>query len=60
MTRPDLFLWQEWAVVQRGDPVFAAVAKDNRHYTLVKTIIEKDEPVIEIYHRGSGGIYGSS
>ena len=60
VTRPDLFLWQEWAVVQRGDPVFAAVAKDNRHYTLVKTIIEKDEPVIEIYHRGSGGIYGSS
>jgi hypothetical protein len=61
VTRPDLFLWQEWAVVRRGDEVFAAVAeKDSRHYTLVKTIIEKDEPVIEIYHRGSGGIYGSS
>ena len=56
MARPELFLWQEWAVVRRGDPVYDAVAiKDAAHYTLVKTIIEKDEPVIEIYHRGSGG-----
>ena len=61
VTRPDLFLWQEWAVVRRGDAVFDAVAgKDRRDFTLVKTIVEKDEPVIEIYHRGSGGVYGSS
>jgi hypothetical protein len=59
VTRPELFLWQEWAVARRGDAVFDAVAvKDSAHYTLVKTIIEKDEPVIEIYHRGSGGAYG--
>ena len=56
VARPELFLWQEWAVARRGDKVFHAVAeKDAAHYTLVKTIIEKDEPVIEIYHRGSGG-----
>jgi hypothetical protein len=61
VTRPDLFLWQEWAVVQRGDALFGAVAgKDSAHYTLVKTIIEKDEPVIEIYQRGSGGKFGNS
>ncbi len=61
ITRPDLFLWQEWAVVRRGDPVYTAVAvKSDWRYSLVKTIIEKDEPVIEIYHRGSGGKYGSS
>ena len=61
VARPELYLWQEWAVVRRGDKVHTAVAvKDAAHYTLVKTIIEKDEPVIEIYHRGSGGKYGSS
>lgn len=61
VARPGLFLWQEWAVARRGDPVWTAVAqRDASHYTLVKTIIEKDEPVIEIYHRGSGGIDGSS
>jgi hypothetical protein len=58
--RPDLFLWQEWAVVRRGDAVYKAVAmRDRRQYTLVWTIIQKDEPVIEIYRR-SGGTNGSS
>jgi hypothetical protein len=61
VTRPDLFLWHEWAVVRRGDPVYAAVTgKAREQYTLVKIIIEKDEPIIEIYRRGSGGKYGSS
>lgn len=61
VARPGLFLWQEWAVARRGDPVWTAVAqRDSSHYTLVKTIIEKDEPVIEIYQRGSGGLHGSS
>jgi hypothetical protein len=54
-------LWHDWAVVRRGDPVYAAVTgKAREQYTLVKTIIEKDEPIIEIYRRGSGGKYGSS
>lgn len=61
VTRPDLFLWHEWAVVRRGDPVYAAVTGRARsQYSLVKTIMEKDEPVIEIYHRGSGDKNGSS
>ncbi len=61
VTRPDLFLWHEWAVVRRGDPVYAAVTgKAREQYTLVKIIVEKDEPIIEIYRRGSGGKYGSS
>jgi len=52
--RPDLFLWQEWAVVKGGDPVQTAVNRAGRYgilYRLEKTIIEKDEPVIEIYRR---------
>lgn len=62
MRRPDLFLWQEWAVVRRGDTVWTAVTGKlaAQQFTLVKTIIKKDEPVIEIYRRGSGGKYGSS
>jgi hypothetical protein len=52
--RPDLFLWQEWAVVKGGDPVQSAVNRAARYgirYRLEKTIIEKQEPVIEIYRR---------
>jgi hypothetical protein len=54
IARPDLFLWQEWAVVKGGDPVQSAVNRAARYgirYRLEKTIIEKDEPVIEIYRR---------
>jgi hypothetical protein len=62
VARPDLFLWQEWAVVRGGDPVQSAVNRALRYgirYQLEKTIIEKDEPVIEIYRR-IGGSHGPS
>ncbi|MDR3700940.1 MAG: glycosyltransferase family 39 protein [Candidatus Sulfopaludibacter sp.] len=60
--RPELYLWQEWAVVAGGDRVQTAVNRANRQgpcYTLEQTIIVKDAPVIEIYRR-TGGCHGSS
>jgi 4-amino-4-deoxy-L-arabinose transferase-like glycosyltransferase len=60
--RPELYLWQEWAVVKHGDPVQLAIeraANFGIRYRLEKTIIEKDEPVIEIYRR-VGGLHGPS
>lgn len=53
--RPEIFLHEEWAVAIAGDPVASAIQrlslKPGPHYELVKTIIEKDSPVIEIYRR---------
>jgi len=60
--RPELYLWQEWAVVMGGDAVQTAVNRANRQgpcYTLEQTIIVKDQPVIEIYRR-TGGCHGTS
>jgi hypothetical protein len=60
--RPELYLTQEWAVVMGGDRVQTAVNRANRLgpcYTLEKTIIVKDSPVIEIYRR-TGGCHGTS
>jgi 4-amino-4-deoxy-L-arabinose transferase-like glycosyltransferase len=57
VTRPDLFLWQEWAVVKGGDEAQSGINRAGRYgiqYTLEKTIIEKDEPEIEIYRRTGG------
>jgi hypothetical protein len=54
VTRPDLFLWQEWAVVMGGDPAQSGVNRAGRygiHYRLEKRIVTKREPVIEIYRR---------
>ncbi len=62
VTRPDLFLWQEWAIVAGGDPVQGAINRAGRHgirYRLEKTIVTKDAPVIEIYRR-IGGRHGSA
>lgn len=54
-TRPDLFLHEEWAVAFSGDPVATAVEhasfKTGPRYHLVKCIMLKDSPVIEIYKR---------
>ncbi|MCU1261565.1 MAG: hypothetical protein JWO80_4450, partial [Bryobacterales bacterium] len=52
--RPDLFLWERWAVTFTGDPVQTAV--DNARlrgpkYELAKEIIVKGGPVIQIYPR---------
>jgi hypothetical protein len=52
--RPDLFLWQEWAVVMGGDAVQSAINRANRagpYYMLAARITVKDGPVIEIWRR---------
>jgi hypothetical protein len=52
--RPELFLWQEWAIVQGGDPVQSAINRAGRfgiHYRLEKVIVARREPVVEIYRR---------
>ncbi|MEX2260616.1 MAG: glycosyltransferase family 39 protein [Bryobacteraceae bacterium] len=52
--RPDLFLWERWAVAVAGDPVQSAILKSQLrgpHYTLEKRIIVAGAPVIEIYRR---------
>ncbi|HLI82811.1 MAG TPA: glycosyltransferase family 39 protein [Bryobacteraceae bacterium] len=55
--RPDLFLWQEWAVVMGGDPVQTALNRAGRYgirYRLEKMIVAGRDPVIEIYRRIGG------
>jgi len=62
VTRPDLFLWQEWAVVMGGDPAQSGIDRAGRYgirYRLEDTIVVKDSPVIEIYRR-TGGNHGPS
>ncbi|HEV2687724.1 MAG TPA: glycosyltransferase family 39 protein [Bryobacteraceae bacterium] len=53
--RPDLFLHEEWAVAISGDSVATTVQRatfrNGPRYHLVKTIILKGAPVIEIYKR---------
>jgi hypothetical protein len=54
LRRPDLWLWQEWAVVERGDPVDGAIhlaATEGIRYERELTIARKFEPTIDIYHR---------
>ncbi|MGA2721391.1 MAG: glycosyltransferase family 39 protein [Bryobacteraceae bacterium] len=51
--RPELFLWQEWAVAMHGDAVAAAAVRDGR-YSLEKSIMVKGAPAIEIYRRTGG------
>lgn len=54
LLRPDLHLRQEWAVAVGGDPVQTAVWKGPRfgkNYSLVRQIIVKGAPVVEIYRR---------
>jgi hypothetical protein len=52
--RPDLFLWEGWAVCMGGDPVQTAINRALRqgpHYELADRIVVKDAPVLEIYRR---------
>ncbi|MGB7720275.1 MAG: glycosyltransferase family 39 protein [Bryobacteraceae bacterium] len=51
--RPELLMWQEWAVGMRGDAVAAAAVRDGR-YSLEKSIIVQGAPAIEIYRRTGG------
>ena len=52
--RPELFLWQDWAVLRVGDPMWQAIqpmSQAGTHYTLEKTILVKGEPAIQIFRR---------
>jgi hypothetical protein len=52
--RPDLALWEDWAIATGGDPVQTTVDNARLHgprFELSDRIIVKDQPVIEIYHR---------
>jgi hypothetical protein len=58
--RPELYLWQQWAVVKRGDEAQLAIERASRAgliYTRELTIAKEYEPVIEIYRR-TGGPHG--
>ena len=59
--RPELFMWQEWAVAMAGDAVDAALApgRSGGLYRLEKSIVVKGAPAIHIYRR-AGGIHGPS
>jgi hypothetical protein len=53
LRRPDLFLSQEWAVVQRGGPLDATIqraANSGIRYELELSIVKEFEPVIDLYH----------
>ena len=53
VSRPDLFLWEEWAVVMGGDPVQSALLRagvNGPRYELVKAVMAPHAPVVEIYH----------
>jgi hypothetical protein len=54
VARPDLFLWERWAVVVSGDKIATAILRSQRsgpRYDCVKIITIKGAPVIEIYRR---------
>jgi len=54
--RPDLCLWEQWALVQGGDTVQTAINRVRRrgpNYELARQIIVKGAPVIEIYERST-------
>jgi hypothetical protein len=54
--RPDLFLWEQWAVCLAGDPVQRAIHRARRagpYFELVDTIVVRDAPAVEIYRRSS-------
>jgi hypothetical protein len=59
MARPDLFLWEEWAVVRQGDPVQSALLRTGLRgprYELVKIVSVPGAPVVEIYHCCIGAV----
>jgi hypothetical protein len=53
-SRPDLFLWEDWAVVMGGDTVQGIIDKARLRgprFELSERIMVKGQPVVEIYHR---------
>lgn len=54
VARPDLFLHEDWAVATGGDEVQTVLDKARLRgprYELVRQIVVKGAPVVEIYHR---------
>jgi len=54
ISRPELFLREEWALAVSGDVLATAILRAQRrgpHYELRRRIIVKGAPVIEIYRR---------
>jgi hypothetical protein len=54
VTRPELWLHEQWVVTPGGGAAQSAVNRAARYrieYSLEKTIVVKDSPVIEIYRR---------
>jgi hypothetical protein len=58
--RPDLFLHEEWVIALAGDAADTAVTKTatkpGPKYDLVRSIIVKDAPVVDIYRRAHTAI----
>jgi hypothetical protein len=55
-SRPDLFLWEDWAIVTGGDLVQSVIDNARLHgprYELSRRIIVKGQPVVEIYYRNN-------
>jgi hypothetical protein len=53
-SRPDIFLWEDWAITTGGDTVQTVIDKARLHgprYELSERIMVKGTPVVEIYHR---------
>jgi hypothetical protein len=53
-SRPDLFLWEDWAVVMGGDTVQSIIDRarlKGPRFELSDRIFVKGQPVVEIYHR---------
>ena len=53
IARPDLFLWEEWAVAINGDPVQSTLRRRQPNaprYELVKIVTVPGAPAVEIYH----------
>jgi hypothetical protein len=54
VNRPDLFLWEDWAVAQCGDAVYETLNRariSGVHYDLATEISVQGANPIEIYHR---------
>jgi hypothetical protein len=58
IARPDLFLWEDWAIANPGDKVATAILKTARRgprYRLEKTITVKGAAPVEIWKREGPG-----
>jgi hypothetical protein len=57
LARPDLFVWEEWAICVQGDRVSKAAAKlrnGRRRYERVRTFTVQNSPVVEIWRHIQG------